>query len=88
MGYDADKQVQELNRYGGDSIGQRARSPRCECSVCVALNVLKETYLPAVYSDYDSIDPEKDEHISDQKYLLCQSHMYGFVLKDRLYGKN
>lgn len=68
-------------------IGENARSPHCECIQCVASDILKTTFLFATYSDYDSISPKEIEKLIDHQYLLCSSHMFGFILKDRSYGK-
>ena len=87
MEYNPDESFDEYNNNINDSLGESARSPRCECSACTASNIQKETYLRATYSDYDNIDLTKREQILDHHYLLCASHMYGFVLKDRSYGK-
>jgi hypothetical protein len=41
----------------------------------------------AKFSDWDEIDPEKVEELSDHQYMLLASHMYAFILQDRDYGK-
>lgn len=42
--------------------------------------------MSATYSDYDYIEPKSTASITDHQALLCMSHMFGFVLKDRKYG--
>lgn len=73
---------------GGEptNIGERARAPRCECSKCA--NVGTEKYVLSTFSDYDDIDPKKISELSEHQYMLCMSHMFGFILKDRAYGKS
>ena len=66
-------------------LGERARGPHCECSRCT--DPAKEKYLSVTFSDYDSIDPKKTADLSEHQYMLCMSHMFGFILKDRTYGK-
>jgi len=69
------------------AIGERARGPRCECSQCTDLDTTKEKYVSATFSDYDNIDPKETKELSEHQYMLCTSHMFGFILKDRTYGK-
>jgi arylamine N-acetyltransferase len=69
-------------------IGERARGPRCECSRCTDSDTVKEKYISATFSDYDNIDPKETKELSEHQYMLCMSHMFGFILKDRTYGKS
>ncbi len=69
-------------------IGERARGPRCECNKCTDFNTLKERYISATFSDYDNIDPKETKNLSEHQYMLCMSHMFGFILKDRTYGNS
>jgi hypothetical protein len=43
-------------------------------------------YMRPTYSDYGNIDPRGRIEPSEHQYLLFDSHMFGFVLKDREYG--
>ncbi|KAL6362787.1 hypothetical protein LRP88_04093 [Fusarium phalaenopsidis] len=74
----------DLGQDEGD-IGASARAPRCECSQCQDLDTVKEEYPSATFSDYDDIDPNETSELSDHQYMLCMSHMFGFMLKDRSY---
>ncbi|KAI8947806.1 hypothetical protein F4801DRAFT_559359 [Xylaria longipes] len=66
-------------------IGEGARSPRCECSVCKNIDTAGERYRPVSFSDYDKINPKDTSELSEHQYMLCMSHMFGFILKDRTY---
>ncbi|KAF4961386.1 hypothetical protein FSARC_10202 [Fusarium sarcochroum] len=67
------------------AIGTRARAPGCECDKCTNLDAKGEKYVLTTFSDYDNIDPKRVLELSDHQYMLCMSHMYGFILKDRTY---
>ena len=67
-------------------IGARARRARCECNICTNALIPKEEYTPVTFGDYDEIDPKKVKDLSEHQYLICGSHMFGFILKDRVYG--
>ncbi|KAH8776082.1 hypothetical protein F5882DRAFT_359889 [Hyaloscypha sp. PMI_1271] len=66
-------------------IGERARTPRCECSSCINFDTVKDNCISVTFGDYNAIDPKETENLSEHQYLLCMSHMFGFVLKDRAY---
>ncbi|KAI0975374.1 hypothetical protein F4678DRAFT_420118 [Xylaria arbuscula] len=66
-------------------IGERARAPCCKCNKCRDIDTAAQKYIPATFSDYDSIDPKGVGELSEHQYMLCLSHMYGFILKDRAY---
>ncbi|KAH6974935.1 hypothetical protein BKA56DRAFT_589801 [Ilyonectria sp. MPI-CAGE-AT-0026] len=66
-------------------VGQRARGPRCECSQCTVGDAVKEIYVSVTFSNYDDIKPKDIKELSEHQYLLCMSHMFGFILKDRTY---
>ncbi|KAI0151599.1 hypothetical protein GGR57DRAFT_492893 [Xylariaceae sp. FL1272] len=68
-----------------ESLGQRARAPRCECMECGKGEPTAKKYVLPTFADYDNIDPVSVGELSDHQYLLCMSHMFGFVLKDRAY---
>ena len=38
------------------------------------------------YELYDEIDPKESNDLTDHQYFLCHSHLYAYVLKDRIYG--
>jgi hypothetical protein len=48
---------------------------------------VEQKYVSATFSDYDNIDPKVTKELSSHQYMLCMSHMYGFILKDRTYDK-
>ncbi|KAF2236170.1 P-loop containing nucleoside triphosphate hydrolase protein [Viridothelium virens] len=66
-------------------IGTQARCARCECNPCAKALDPKEEYIPVTFGDYDEIDPRKVQDLSEHQYLVCSSHMFGFILKDRTY---
>ncbi|OAK94707.1 P-loop containing nucleoside triphosphate hydrolase protein [Phaeosphaeriaceae sp. SRC1lsM3a] len=65
--------------------GSRARVPRCECSQCKLVDSRTGTSISPTFSDYDSIDPRQAMGLSQHQALVCMSHMFGFILKDRAY---
>jgi len=68
-------------------VTHKSRAPRCECTECEGLKGVKEEYVHTTFGDYDNIDPTETKELSDHQYFLCMSHMFGFILKDRTYGK-
>ncbi|KAI0381093.1 hypothetical protein F5Y04DRAFT_281067 [Hypomontagnella monticulosa] len=67
-------------------IRERPRVPHCECRNCNQSNAGKETYASVIFGDYDDINPKRQQTtLSEHQALLCMSHMYGFILKDRVY---
>jgi hypothetical protein len=68
--------------------GQTARIAGCPCLDCSHSHASDQAHLRPTYSDYDDIDPFDPYFtgLSEHQYLLCASHMFGFVLKDRSYG--
>jgi hypothetical protein len=75
-----------LDKDTKDKVGERARIPRCECSKCGDANAAEEVYLKPTFRDYDNVDPEIVTGLCDHQYMLCASHMFGFILKDRMHG--
>jgi hypothetical protein len=71
----------------GSTRRERIRGPRCECRPCKSKDSVSERYISAPFADYDSIDPNKVSELTDHQALLCMSHMFGFILKDRAYGQ-
>lgn len=75
---------------GYKKIGQTARIAGCLCYDCSNVSVaFNRAHSHPTYSDYDHIDPfaANMDELSDHQYLLCASHMFGFILKDRTYGE-
>ena len=67
--------------------GASARSPRCECVHCVSSVDGGISYPPETHSDYDNIVPSETDTLTNHQYLLCWDQMFGFILKDRNYGR-
>ena len=67
--------------------GGRARVPGCQCEKCEQYNFKTQIYVPLAYESYDDIDPNKQGALNDHQHFICASHLYGFILKDRIYGK-
>ncbi|TGJ83182.1 hypothetical protein E0Z10_g5584 [Xylaria hypoxylon] len=70
---------------GERAIGERARAPCCKCSKCRNIDTAAQKYISALFSDYDNINPKEVNEISEHQYMICLSHMFGFILKDRTY---
>ena len=68
-------------------IPERSRAPRCECTECEDLDGMKEKYCNTMFSDYYDINPTETKELSEHQYLLCDSHLFAFILKDRTHGK-
>ncbi|KAI1086590.1 hypothetical protein F5B19DRAFT_501178 [Rostrohypoxylon terebratum] len=66
-------------------IRERARTPHCECESCNQTKLGQETYIYGTFSDYDDIDSKRSQPLTEHQSLICMSHMFGFVLKDRMY---
>ncbi|KAI1378365.1 hypothetical protein F4677DRAFT_466113 [Hypoxylon crocopeplum] len=66
-------------------LKERARTPHCECTRCRGVDARRERFASATFSNYDNIDPKNTPGLSEHQYLLCMSHMFGFILKDRMY---
>ncbi|KAL4807016.1 P-loop containing nucleoside triphosphate hydrolase protein [Aspergillus unguis] len=63
-------------------LGKYIRMPKCPCQTCHD----KETHQQRrVFDDYDNIDLQRTTTLTDHQYMLCASHVYGFVLKDRVW---
>lgn len=69
-------------------IRQSIRVARCECQECKPGNEYQETYDKEKFSDYRNIRPDEGMMLSDHQCMLMSSHMFGFILKDRTYGKS
>lgn len=72
----------------GDSslIPQSLRVARCECRECKSAVDIHEIYTKPKFSDYADIRPKKVPGLSDHQYMIMASHMFAFILKDRIYG--
>lgn len=70
-----------------DVVGEQLRAPQCECITCNDSAIMGQTHEEMKFSDYEGIDPAKQEELSDHQYMLLASHMYAFILQDREYGK-
>jgi hypothetical protein len=70
-----------------EELGESVRVARCECKECKPANISEEVYARAKFSDYDDIDLAKTHELTEHQYLILPSHMFAFVLKDRLYGE-
>ncbi|KAL9062332.1 MAG: hypothetical protein Q9157_009016 [Trypethelium eluteriae] len=77
----------------GDIAGERARVPGCECSECKAYRSAEDMHPHLTFSDYDKIDPNDDinpetgvnSKLTLHHFFLCNSRLWGYVLKDREY---
>ncbi|KAH8679032.1 hypothetical protein BGZ60DRAFT_255846 [Tricladium varicosporioides] len=67
--------------------GARARVPGCQCENCEQYNFQTQVYVPLAYEAYDNIDPNNPGDLVDHQYFICASHLYGFILKDRIYDR-
>jgi hypothetical protein len=69
------------------TIGERARIARCECGACLdtSQRTENEVFLRDRFADFDNLDPKKLTALTDDQAFLCDSHMFGFVLKDRVH---
>ena len=65
-------------------LGLNTRIPGCPCAECknVDSGVL---YRRLAFEDYDNLDAS--EHLTYHQYFLCWSHVYGYALQDRIWGK-
>jgi hypothetical protein len=67
-------------------LGQRTRKAQCPCKSCEAKSPRQQIVQSRIFDDYDKIDLSSQESLTDHQYLLCWSHVYGYVLKDRAWG--
>lgn len=72
------------------TIGLNIRTPRCECSVCEE-QLLHQPHLTHQqrprFADYDDLQITLDK-MTDHQYSLCCSHVFGYILNDRVWGKS
>lgn len=78
----------DLMSHRNSKIGATARVVGCQCSDCVAASATTRIFERPIYSDYDEIQPNGPGKTipTEHQYLIFDSHMFGFVLKDREYG--
>lgn len=67
-------------------LGARTRTPKCTCPACDVDDPLLRVVRRYKFDDYDDIDLQSTKQLTDHQYLLCWSHVHGFVLKDRAWG--
>ncbi|KAJ0414207.1 hypothetical protein BJY00DRAFT_295528, partial [Aspergillus carlsbadensis] len=67
----------------GVEMGERTRVPSCPCKTCHENESHQHGIQRRRFDDYDDIDLSARTDLTDHQYLLCWSHVYGFVLKDR-----
>ncbi|OAG15717.1 P-loop containing nucleoside triphosphate hydrolase protein [Alternaria alternata] len=67
------------------AVREVTRAARCECKDCRTSFDLQERYDKEPFSDYFDIIPSETEVLERQQYKIMDSHMYAFVLKDRIY---
>ncbi|CAI7655938.1 unnamed protein product [Penicillium glandicola] len=66
-------------------LGQRTREPKCLCKTCEADSLRQHGIQRRIFDDYDNIDLNSVSTLTDHQYLLCWSHVYAYVLKDRIW---
>ncbi|KAJ5725923.1 ATPase AAA-type core [Penicillium malachiteum] len=76
-------ELEESDDYHEDELGSRTRKPLCPCATCKAKSPAQHGIDSRLFDDYDRIDLNSEDDIIDHQYLLCCSHAYAYVLKDR-----
>ncbi|KAF7528155.1 hypothetical protein PCG10_001443 [Penicillium crustosum] len=66
-------------------LGQRTKEPKCLCKTCQANGLRQHGIQRRIFDDYDNIDLSSVSTLTDHQYLLCWSHVYAYVLKDRVW---
>ena len=69
-------------------LGSKTRVPACECSECAKFDATTLVYKTLTFSDYDNIDPIMCTEFTEHQYMLCWSHVYALILRDRVYGES
>lgn len=69
-------------------LGQRTKEPKCLCKTCQANGLRQHGIQRRIFDDYDNIDLSSVSTLTDHQYLLCWSHVYAYVLKDRVWGRD
>lgn len=80
----ADDPIQEIYDV---ELGEQTRIARCPCQSCEAKHAGLNRVERRPFDDYDDIDLTSKKTLTDHQYLLCWSHVFGFVLKDRAWGE-
>ncbi|KAH8708362.1 P-loop containing nucleoside triphosphate hydrolase protein [Phaeosphaeriaceae sp. PMI808] len=77
--------IDVIPQYDAFTIQESLRVPRCECKECKPTFEPLEVYAKHKFTDYADINPKRVETLSEHQYLILSSHMYAFILKDRVY---
>ncbi|KAJ5774987.1 ATPase AAA-type core [Penicillium paradoxum] len=64
-------------------LGQRTRVPQCLCKTCETNSLRQHLIRRRRFDEYDNIKLNPDITLTDHQYMLCWSHVYAYVLKDR-----
>jgi hypothetical protein len=67
-------------------ISARVRNARCLCNRCNDYHQRHQLEISLPFSSYENIDPTKTSTLTEDQFLLCNSHIRSFILKDRIYG--
>jgi hypothetical protein len=68
-------------------LGAGARRPRCRCDTCETAYLETTNYVMLTFANYDDINPRETKELTEHQYLICYSHLFGFILKDRVFRK-
>lgn len=68
-------------------LGEYSRILRCSCQSCEVKYAGLSHVERRPFDDYDNIDLRSKKTLTEHQYLLCWSHVFGFVLKDRAWGE-
>jgi hypothetical protein len=72
-----------------ESLGTNTRFPACPCAICSSGdNNAEKLFQRLKFDDYDEIPLDTDLKLTEHQYFLCYSHVYAFVLQDRIWGKS
>ncbi|KAF1930614.1 uncharacterized protein M421DRAFT_91106 [Didymella exigua CBS 183.55] len=67
-----------------EPFGTSIRLAQCECQECKDAATTEEVHTMH-FSDYRRLDPERLGELTPHQYMLMTSHMFAFVLRDRVY---
>ncbi|OJD34038.1 p-loop containing nucleoside triphosphate hydrolase [Diplodia corticola] len=67
------------------TLGSKTRVPECECQACTNDGPPVDHIRRRAFDDYDNIMLNPKDFLSRHQYFLCWSHVYAFILKDRLW---
>lgn len=68
-------------------FASNGRTPACQCPNCVAKRIRTRETQRIELDGYEEIKLSAETELTEHQYLLCWSHVYGFLLKDREWGK-